>query len=85
MRTPEIRVAIPKEQALQLCAEIRNEFQGKWWTLAGWQCWGCSTFSRGDLTKRCVASQVDYRGCNLVNARYDKMAAPANKREVGGI
>lgn len=63
--------AIPKETAVQLCAEIREENRGKWWTLAGMQCWGCSTFGK-DEEHRCVASRPDYRGCNLVNARYDR-------------
>jgi len=31
-------------------------------------------FSKGDPAKMCVGSQPDYRGCNLVNARYDREA-----------
>jgi hypothetical protein len=63
---------IPKEIALQLCAEIRAQYRGKWWTLAGMQCMGCDVATKGDITKRCVCGRPDYRGCNLVNARYDK-------------
>ena len=62
--------AIPKDSALQLCAEILEKNRGKWYTLAGLQCWGCLKFSRGDPTKMCVSAKPDYTGCNLVNARY---------------
>ncbi len=64
--------AIPRDVALQLCTEIRNQYRGKWWTLAGLQCWGCWTFTKGDSAKMCVSSRPDNRGCNLVNARYDQ-------------
>ena len=70
MSTPHSLQAIPKETALALCAEIRQQYLGKWWTFAGWQCWGCTTFSHGDPAKMCVSSRPDYRGCNLVTARY---------------
>ncbi len=62
--------AIPKDTAFQLCAEIRQEYGGKWYTFAGLQCWGCMFFSKGDPAKMCIGSQPDYGGCNLVNARY---------------
>lgn len=64
---------IPQETAFQLCAEIREQYRGKWWTLAGMQCMGCDAATKGDMTKRCVSGRADYRGCNLVNARYDRM------------
>jgi hypothetical protein len=63
---------IPKDTALQLCAEIRQEYGGKWYTFAGLQCWGCMFFSKGDPAKMCVSSRPDSRGCNLVNARYQQ-------------
>lgn len=63
--------AIPNETALQLCAEIQEQYRGKWWTFAGMQCMGCTSATKGDMTKRCVSSRPDYRGCNLVNPRYD--------------
>ncbi len=66
----EIQIVV----ALQLCAEIRQQHQGKWWTLAGMQCMGCTAATTGDLTKRCVSSVPGYRGCNLVNARYGRQA-----------
>ena len=72
MNQPDAVKVIPKEVAYQLCAEIRQEYRGKWYTFAGLQCWGCTRFSKGDLDKLCVSSRPDYRGCNLVNARYDR-------------
>ncbi len=66
--------AIPKDTALQLCAEIRQQYEGKWWTLAGMQCMGCTAATQGDITKRCVSTDPGYRGCNLVNVRYDRLS-----------
>ncbi len=63
---------IPSEIALQLCKDIRQQYQGKWWTLAGMQCPFCVYFSKGDLAKMCVSSRPDFRGCNLVTARYTR-------------
>jgi len=71
------RTDIPKDAALQLCTEIRAQNQGKWWTLAGMQCMGCTAASKGDLAKMCVSNGPGYRGCNLVNARYDRQAEKA--------
>ncbi len=62
---------IPAGAALQLCADIRQQHQGKWWTLAGMQCTFCVYFSKGDPAKMCVSSRPDFRGCNLVTARYE--------------
>ncbi len=63
---------IAQETALRLCDEIHQQFQGKWWTLAGMQCYFCRKFSHGDPAKMCVSSRPDFRGCNLVTARYDR-------------
>jgi len=65
---------IPKNTAFQLCAEVRREFRGKWFTFAGLQCKGCILFSKSDPAKMCISNRPDYRGCNVVNARYDKMS-----------
>jgi len=62
--------AILKDVALQLCAEIRQENRGKWYSFAALRRWGCSTFSKGDPAKMCLSSKPGYRGCNLVNAHY---------------
>ncbi len=67
--------AIPQDIADELCEEIRTQYRGKWWTIAGWQCWGCTTFTKGDPAKMCVHNAPGNRGCNLVNERYDKLAA----------
>jgi hypothetical protein len=66
------RIEIPKDAAIQLCTEIRQKYQGKWWTFAGMQCMSCNAASKGDLAKMCVSNASGYRGCNLVNARYDR-------------
>jgi hypothetical protein len=63
---------IPKDVALELCTEIRQQYHGKCWTLAGMQCIGCTAATKDDLAKMCVSNGPGYRGCNLVNARYDK-------------
>ncbi|MGD9094207.1 MAG: hypothetical protein PVF74_15270 [Anaerolineales bacterium] len=65
--------AIPKEMALQLCNQIRQQYGGKWYTFAGLHCWGCTTFCKGDPARMCFSNQPGYRGCNLVNARYDQL------------
>ena len=67
-----IKNPIPREAALELCAQIRRQYQGKWYTLAGMQCMGCLKASKGDVAKMCVSSQPDNRGCNLVTKRYEK-------------
>lgn len=61
---------IPKDTALQLCADIREEYQGRWFSNAFWQCWGCVRFTHGDPDKMCFHNQPDNRGCALINARY---------------
>lgn len=68
------KIEIPKPTALQFCTEICRKYQGKWWTIAGMQCMGCTTASKGNLAKMCVSNAPGYRGCNLVNARYDRQA-----------
>ena len=67
-----LEFAITKEQAEQLCAEIRQQYRDKWYAFAGLQCWGCTTFSKGDPAKMCFSSKPDNRGCNLVSSRFDR-------------
>lgn len=64
--------AIPRDVALQLCAEIREKNRGKWYSFARMQCRGCMKFSKGNPDKMCVSSREDYRGCNLVNKLYNR-------------
>ena len=66
------KIEITKDTAFQLCAEIRQKYQGKWWTFAGMWCMGCTAASKGDLAEMCVSNAPGYRGCNLVNARFDR-------------
>jgi hypothetical protein len=67
-----VKKEIPKDMALQLCSQIQQQYHGKWWTLAGMQCMGCTAASKGDLTKMCVGNAPGFRGCNLVNKVYDR-------------
>jgi len=62
--------AIPRETALQLCNEIREENRGKWYRFDHIQCWGCMTYSQGNPDKMCLSSPEGYGGCNLINKRY---------------
>ena len=59
---------IPKETAIRLCNEIRSTKEKKLFS----QCWGCVKFSKGIFDKMCAAGKPDYRGCALVNARYER-------------
>lgn len=63
---------IPRDMALQLCNEIREENRGKWYSFAWVQCWGCTKFSKGNPDKMCFSNKEGYRGCHLVNKRHDK-------------
>jgi len=67
--------AIHREVALLLCAAIRREKRGKWYTLAGLQCWACLRFSKGDLEKMCLSRREGHRGCKLVNKRYARLSS----------
>jgi hypothetical protein len=69
--------AIPYETALRLCAAIKAENRGKWYTAGSMMCRGCVKFSKGDPAKMCFANSPDNRGCYQVNARYDRAPATA--------
>jgi hypothetical protein len=43
-----------KNAAFQLCAEIREQYQGKLWTYGGMHCMESTTTSKVDHTKLCV-------------------------------
>lgn len=70
--------AIPKEVAFYLCSQIQKQYRGKIYTFSGLQCWGCTTFSNKHPESSCVCNHPGYRGCNLVNARYDQMVKIGN-------
>ena len=80
MKQADSVAALPRDVALQLCAEIREQYRGKWYTLAGMQCMGCLAASKGEISKMCVGSRADNRGCNLVTARFDRGAAARGTR-----
>ena len=71
--------AIPKDVALLLCAAIRQDNRGKWYTSAWFQCWGCTKFSRGDPDKMCLSNRDGNSGCRLVNKRYDQISRGEDK------
>ena len=66
--------AIPKDVALQIYAEIRQENRRKRLSLAAVQCWGCFKFAKGNPAKMCIFSRLDNRGCNLVNKKYESQS-----------
>ena len=69
--------ALPRDLALRLCQESRDENKGRWYRWTTWMCWGCTTFSRGDVGKMCLSSQPDNRGCVQVNARLERQREAA--------
>jgi hypothetical protein len=64
---------IPKDVAFQLGEEIRAPYQGKWYAFLAMQCFGCTIAGNGDLAKMRVSNAPGYRGCNIVNARFDRL------------
>jgi hypothetical protein len=66
---------IPREIALQLCTQIREENKKKKLKFLGFQCWGCYKWANGDPDKMCVSSKEGYRGCYMVNKRFDEQNA----------
>jgi hypothetical protein len=63
---------IPRETALKLCREIREENLSRRFGMARIQCWGCTRYAKGDPDKTCLTSQGGNRGCSLVNKRYEQ-------------
>jgi hypothetical protein len=61
------------EQALSACEQVQVENRGKWLTYQTWWCWGCTTFTKGDPSKRCFANSLENRGCLQVNERLEKL------------
>jgi len=58
---------IPLETARELCAQIRQIKAKKLFT----QCWGCVRATKGAEEKMCYYTPPDFRGCALVNERFD--------------
>jgi hypothetical protein len=65
--------AIPKDTALKLCEEIREENNRKKFGSGKMMCWGCIKATKDDVKGRCVFANELNRGCYQVNARYDKI------------
>jgi hypothetical protein len=63
---------IPREIAMKICEQIREENRKNRFSAQAMQCWDCVTFTGGDTSKMCVSGGD---GCGLVNARYRKMLA----------
>jgi hypothetical protein len=72
MSTPSrlLPASIPYDTAAELCEQIRQANQGKWYTFNGMWCWGCVTFTKGEVSKRCFNNTPDCRGCTQVTRRY---------------
>ena len=62
---------IPFEKAYQLCNEINKGAKGLRLFFLNAQCWGCVTFSKGDVEKMCFRNSPGNRGCIMINAKYD--------------
>lgn len=67
MTGPQGKGPIPEGTARALCRQIRLERAGKLFT----QCWGCVRATRGVEEKMCFFKPPDFRGCALVNERFD--------------
>ena len=61
---------IPEGTARRLCAEIRKQKAARLFT----QCWGCVRATKGVEEEMCFFKPPDFRGCGLVNERFDKGA-----------
>ncbi len=64
--------AIPKDIALQLCEEIREESARKKFGSGKMMCWGCIKATKDNIKGRCVFANELNRGCSQINKRYDK-------------
>jgi len=64
---------ISEEIALQICEEVREQNKKKKFSFAKTQCWGCMKYSqkKNDIKHRCIFSDENNRGCNLVNKIFD--------------
>ena len=70
MSDPQGKGQIPEETARALCREIRQAGAKKLFT----QCWGCVRATKGVEDKMCFHKPPDFRGCGLVNKRFDEGA-----------
>jgi len=66
---------IPKEVALQLCEEIREENSRKLFSIWKTQCFFCYRTAQGDPERLCIFAHELNRGCPQVNRRYEERYA----------
>jgi hypothetical protein len=64
---------IPKDVAARLCREHTAKNPAR---LLG-QCWGCLKASKGDETRMCYHHPPEFRGCAIVDRRFDGPSRPA--------
>ena len=69
---------IPREIALKLCAEIREENKRKWFGFGKTQCSICYKLGKEDSSKLCIFGNELNRGCSQVNKRYEKLSERQN-------
>jgi len=62
---------IPKEEALRLCDEIREENMKKRFSAGKHQCSFCYKRAGGNPEKLMIFANPLNRGCSQVNKRYD--------------
>jgi len=63
---------IPRDIALQLCNEIREENARKTFGTGKMQCHFCYKFGKDNPERLCIFANEQNRGCSQVNKRYDK-------------
>lgn len=64
------KIDIPKDMAIKICDEIREESKNKRFSFLGYGCLGCNKFSEGKNEKMIWNKNPGNSGCYLVNARY---------------
>ena len=64
---------IPKEIALKLCDEIREENHRKKFGMGKMACYFCYKYARDNPSKLCIFAYELNRGCYQVNKRYDAL------------
>ncbi|MBV7339326.1 hypothetical protein KFU94_66135 [Chloroflexi bacterium TSY] len=71
MDKQNVREPMPRHIAMVHCALVRKENQAQWWSFGHWQCWTCMKFGQGEPRKMLMSRTPGFRGCPLVNQRYD--------------
>lgn len=65
---------IPEAVALKICHDVQEQNRTRRVSAAKMQCWGCQKASKNDVSKMCLHSKPDNRGCQLVNKLFDQNA-----------